>query len=118
MVRNAKTRPFSVRFTDAELRLLRRSSGKAPLGAYIRSKVLEGLNDNCPQQSKIEAARSLSELGASAIAKEIACVRQELQEFRNHIDPSLLTRLESACDDISEMRRNCFKRLGLRKFYH
>jgi len=105
-----KPAPFSLRLTEAEkAKLLRRAKGQ-PLGGYIKGQLFSTKNANI---TKTDAATVLAILGASDLARNMACIAKAAEIGALPVTPELTERLEQACTDISHMRFALIRTLGL-----
>ncbi len=103
--RKAKSKPFSIRLSDAERAQLEREAGSKPLAVYMRSKLLS--ND------KPTMARLLATLGASDLARSMRDLANAASNGTFEESPETLNSLEAACAAIEEMRINLVRALGL-----
>lgn len=104
--RKAKSKPFSIRLTDAERAQLEREAGSKPLAVYMRSKLLS--ND------KPTLARLLASLGASDLSRSMRDIAASARNGSFEETPETLQSLESACVVIEDMRTILLRALGLR----
>ncbi|WP_298307612.1 hypothetical protein [uncultured Erythrobacter sp.] len=104
--RKVKSKPFSIRLSDAERAQLEREAGSKPLAVYMRSKLLS--ND------KPTLARLLAALGASDLARSMRDVAASARNGAFEETPEMLLTLESACAAIEDMRTTLLRALGLR----
>lgn len=106
-----KPAPFSLRLTENEkAKLLRRAKGQS-LGGYIKGQLFSSKNSNI---TKTDAATVLAILGASDLARNIACIAKAAEIGALPVTPELTGQLEQACTDIGRMRLALLCSLGLR----
>lgn len=104
--RKTKSKPFSIRLTDAERKQLEREAGSKPLAVYMRSKLLS--ND------KPTLARLLASLGASDLLRSMRDIAASARNGSFEETPETLLSLEAACAAIEDMRTTLLRALGLR----
>ncbi len=104
--RKTKSKPFSIRLTDAERKQLEREAGSKPLAAYMRSKLLS--ND------KPTIARLLASLGASDLSRSMRDIAASARSGSFEETPETLLSLEAACAAIQDMRATLVRALGLK----
>jgi len=102
----AKSKPFSIRLTDAERKQLERESGSQPLAVYMRSKLLS--------KDKRSLAQLLAALGSSDLARSMRDLASAARNGALEETPQTKLSLEAACLAIEEMRANLIRALGLR----
>lgn len=122
--RRKRPPPFSIRFTDEERTRLEREAGRMALAAYIRHKLLgEDAADRRPQSRRKQrrptidhetVARLLGTLGQSELARSMIAIALAAQSGALPVTPELSDRLDTACDDIAEMRTALIAALGVK----
>lgn len=104
--RKAKSKPFSIRLTDAERDQLEREAGSQPLAVYMRSKLLT--------KDRRSLAQLLAALGSSDLARSMRDLASAARNGALEETPEIKLSLEAACIAIDEMRENLVRALGLR----
>lgn len=108
--RAKKPAPFSLRLTEPEkAKLLHRAKGQ-PLGGYIKTQLF---STNSAGMSKADTATILAILGASDLAKNMACIAKAAEIGALPVTPELVGQLYEACSDIKGMRFALVRSLGL-----
>ncbi len=111
--------PFSIRLSAEERAALERKAGSRPLGAYIRSKLLDG------EESRRKPARTasidyallgqvLGKLGKSEQTTCLFLLAVAAEAERVAMGEEERAALDRACADVREMRALLIKALGLR----
>ena len=106
--------PVSIRFTDDERALLKREAGETALSTYVREKVLGSNAVPRPKryrrkrrEPRLDAqtvAQLLGTLGQSELGRSLLALALAAQSGALPVTPELTGKLESACDDIQEMK--------------
>lgn len=111
--------PFSLRLTTEEKAELLDRAGSMPLGAYIRSRLLE--NEQSPRRTskrpvKDEQAlgRLLGELGKARLANNLNQLAKAAHTGSLPVTRETEQALEEACRDVRWMRDTLIVALGLR----
>jgi hypothetical protein len=111
--------PFSLRLTPEERAQLDRDAGSVPLGAYIRSRLIDGggsprraVRKPAPDQAGL--ARVLAELGRSRLASNLNQLAKAANSGSLPVTPELEAELAAACADIGAMRAALITALGLK----
>lgn len=114
-----ETRPFSMRLTEDERRLLLLRAGRLPLGTYIRDLILaEGMQAKRqrwvnPVKDHDALARVLAGLGQSRIASNLNQLAKAVNFGTLPVTPETERDLSDACSAIAAMRRDLMRALGL-----
>lgn len=115
------SRPFTIRFSQRELALIRQYAPDEPVGRTIRQCVFQVMaSEERTQQStlpasKIEVASFLGSLGVSGIALTLTSIKDELELAGLETDQPVLGELTDSCKDIREMKHACIRYLGVRR---
>lgn len=113
-----RTPPVSIRFTDDERARLASFAGDQPLSRYVRDFVLKGheiaKRKTAPAPERKEMAQLLSVLGRSELAPLLRDTLVAIDEGGLLLEPNTEADLRLACAEISEMRCDLMKALGLR----
>lgn len=118
--RKTRAAPFSLRLSDSERARLALEAAGAPLGAYIRAKVLGGTVPVRTRRSglAVEDRRSLAEglalLGRSRLASNLNQLAHAANIGALPLDPETLADLADAIDAVREVRRLLIAALGLK----
>ena len=118
--RKATSHVISFRVDDAEKSELERSAAGLPLSRYVRERVLSG--DDKPRRSRGQSpikdhealGRVLGALGRSGLADELAMVFEAAEEGRLLLSPETDAALRRAFEDVSFMRDDLIRALGLK----
>lgn len=113
-------RPFTLRLTSDERARLQSEAGGQPLGAYMRARLLEG--DAAPRRmrgqplvkDRQELGQALAKLGASELSTSLATLARAAHSGALPVQPETALALNTACEDVREMRLALFKALGLK----
>jgi len=112
--------PFSLRLTFEERARLEREAGGEPLGAYIRSKLFDGLpspessRSKRPVRDRQALANVLGELGKSRIANNLNQVAKALNTGTLAVTPETEAAIREACAGVVWLRRTLLEALGLK----
>jgi len=114
-----KPKPFSIRLTDDERALIRRKAGNKPLGTYVRDRLL---GDQAAKRTSVRSPRPdyaligkvLAALGPSDLATSICMMAKLAERGSLLVDDDCSASLQSACNDIQEMRLLLIRALGLK----
>lgn len=113
------TRPFSIRLTEDEKRLLLLRAGRLPLGTYIRDLILaEGMQAKRrrlanPVKDHDALARVLACLGQSRVASNLNQLAKAINFGILPVTPQTERDLSEACSAVAAMRRDLMQALGL-----
>lgn len=113
------SKPFSIRFTDDEKRLLLEKAGRVPLGTYIRDCALAGdvqakrLRWNNPVKDHEALARVLAALGQSRLANNLNQLAKAVNIGVLPVTPETEDEISKACAAVVAMRRDLMGALGL-----
>lgn len=111
--------PFSIRLSADERSMLERKAGNKPLSGYIREQLLRDQTTTrkkvqSPKPDYVLLGKILAALGPSDLATSI-CMMAKLAEHGSLlVDDDCAKSLQSACDNIQEMRRSLIHALGLK----
>lgn len=106
--------PLSIRFTRDERARLEREAGDTALSTYVREKVLG--SNAAPRARRYRRKRRephfdaqvvaelLGTLGQSELGRSMLALALAAQSGALPVTPELTGKLESACDDIQEMK--------------
>lgn len=114
-----ETKPFSIRLTEAERRLLVDRAGRLPLGTYIRDLILSADNQEPrqrwanPVKDHEALGRVLAALGQSRIANNLNQLAKAVNIGALPVSPEVEADLTEACLAVKDMRRNLIAALGL-----
>jgi hypothetical protein len=117
----AAARPFSIRLTDEERRLLAARAGVQPLGAYVRNVILDDAFQ-APRQRMRRAptpvrdhealARVLAALGQSRLSSNLNQLAKAVNIGALPVTPETEQEISDACIAISTIRRDLMRALG------
>jgi len=116
---NAK--PFSLRLTDEEKRLLLKRAGKLPLGTYVRGLILEDAartprrrarRTRTPVKDHESLARVLAALGQSRIANNLNQLAKAVNIGVLPVTPETERDIDEACAAVIAMRGDLMNALG------
>ena len=112
-------RPFSIRLTEDERRLLLERCGRQPLATYLRDLML-GEASQAPRQrsaGKVQdgeaLARVLAALGQSRIASNLNQLAKAVNIGVLPVTPETERQIGEACSAIIAMRRDLMHALGI-----
>lgn len=113
-----ETRPFSIRLTEAEKRLLLERAGRVPLGAYIRNALLSG-EAQAKRRRVANAvaddaalARVLAMLGQSRLSNNLNQLAKAVNIGALPVTPETEAEIAEACRAVSAMRGDLVRALG------
>ncbi len=115
-----RTAPFSIRLSDADRARLAVEAAGAPLGAYIKAKLLGSVvverkrRKGLSIQDREALAQALALLGRSHLSSNLAQIAQALNTGIWPITPETEAELFDALQDVRLMRRLLFSALGYR----
>lgn len=117
--RRPETRNFCLRLTDAEKRLLLERAGRLPLGAFIRSVLLDEKatkrrQSRNPLADDTALARVLAGLGQSRLANNLNQLAKAVNIGALPVTPETESEIVSACSDVAAMRQDLIRALGLK----
>ena len=111
--------PFSLRLSAAEKAELLRRAGNIPLGAYIRSCLLDG--EEQPRRSRRQPvkdeqalAKVLGELGKAKLANNLNQLAKAANLGSLPVGPETEQAIAEACQEVRRMRETLMVALGLR----
>jgi len=110
--------PFSLRLTAEEKAELLRRAGKTPLGAYIRSRLLDGTEtkrraSRRPVQDEQALARLLGELGKAKLANNLNQLAKAAHTGTLPLSADTVQAITDSCRDVRWMRDTLVTTLGL-----
>lgn len=117
-----KTKPFSIRLTDGEKRLLLDRAGQLPLGVYVRQLILEQAAQaprrrqrrvRTPVQDHDALARVLAALGQSRIANNLNQLAKAVNIGALPVSLEAEQDINEGCAAVIAMRRDLMRALGL-----
>lgn len=112
--------PFSIRLSDADRTRLAVEAAGAPLGAYIKAKLLGSVvverkrRKGLSIQDREALAQALALLGRSHLSSNLAQIAQGLNTGIWPVTPETEAELIAAVQDVRLMRRLLFSALGYR----
>lgn len=118
--RRKRTPPVSIRFSDDERDLLSPFAGNLPLSTYVRAYVVKAHEGKKPRRRQVSkadpklAAQLLSALGRSELAPLLRDALSAVDAGKLNLDWRIEADLRVACAEISAVRRELMKALGLR----
>ena len=117
----AVAKPFSIRLTDDEKRMLLDRAGKLPLSTYVRNLILEEAaraprqrtrRTRRPIKDHETAARVLAALGQSRIANNLNQLAKAVNIGVLPVTPETESDIGEACAAVIAMRRDLMGVLG------
>lgn len=113
-----KTKPFCIRLTDPERKLLLARAGRLPLGTYIRDVVLADqaqTRRRClnPVKDAEALARVLAALGQSRLANNLNQLAKAVNVGALPVMPQTEAEISEACAAVMTMRQDLMRALGL-----
>lgn len=116
--RKAYPPPFSLRLTAEERVRLDHDAGNVPLGAYIRSRLFDGLpprpvNSRRPARDDKLLAQLLGAFGQSRIANNLNQLAHAANCGSLLLTPEGEASLRASCDAVTLIRRHLMTALGL-----
>ena len=113
--------PYSLRLSAAERSYLENKSGDMSVHAYIRARIFD---DDAPLPSKRKTPRVtdmqalskvLGALGRSNVSNNLNQIAKAIHNGRLNVADNILTDLNAACTEISMMRLDLIRALGLKE---
>lgn len=113
------TKPFSLRLTPEERAYLEQKAGTRPLGAYIRTRLLDGRAEKRRPQRKPKVdeqkiALVLAELGRSRLSNNLNQLAKAVHTGTLGVPQDVERELLTACRAVSAMRDTLITALGLK----
>lgn len=114
-----ETRPFSIRLTADEKRLLVERAGRVPLGTYIRDAVLSGdaqakrRRQASPIRDHEALGRVLAALGQSRLSSNLNQLAKAVNIGALPVTPETEAEISDACAAVAAMRGDLVRALGL-----
>lgn len=117
--RKKRNPPFSLRLTEAERARLSMEAAGAPLGAYIKSKLLERTSErqrrsDRPITDRAALARALGLLGQGELAANLRALADAVATGSLPVTPETESLLVASMLDIAEIRCLLVTALGLK----
>lgn len=118
----AAARPFSIRLTEEEKRLLLERAGRRPLGSYVRELILaeasraprrKARRAKAPVKDHEALARVLAALGQSRVSNNLNQLAKAVNIGVLPVTPETEAYLGEACAAVICMRRSLMRALGL-----
>ncbi len=115
--KKATPSPFSLRLTFEERAVLEEAAEDMPLGAYIRSQVLQGKETHRRRKSRRPIkdqqafGQVLGELGKSRIANNLNQLAKAVNTDTLPVTPDTEKAIRDACADVQYMRAMLMKAL-------
>jgi len=111
--------PFSIRLSEEERAYLERKAGNKPLGAYIRSRLLEDAEasrkpSRAPSMDYALLGKILGLLGKSELASRLCLLAVATEAGRIALAEEEREALLEACADMHEVRALLVASLGLK----
>lgn len=112
--------PFSIRLTPDERERLERAAAGAPLGTYIRSRILDGQARRrkvrrAPVADQAALARVLAQLGQSRLGNNLNQLARAANMGALIVTPDVTAEFKDACAAVAAMRQDLMKALGLKE---
>jgi hypothetical protein len=109
--------PFSLRLTAEERAKLDASAGDMPLGAYIRSRLLDTSSPHRRKMRRPDVDRSLLkklmlELGRQRFSSNLNRIMKAIETGDLETDDKLEMQLRSLRSDLQQLRRHIRKAMG------
>lgn len=114
----AAAKPFSVRLTEDERRLLLERADKLPLGVFIRDLILADISQTLrrrvanPIKDHEALARVLAAFGQSRIANNLNQLAKAVNTGSLPVTPETEAELKEACREVSALRDELLRALG------
>lgn len=117
--RAPRTRPIPIRFTEAELAILRERAGKLPLSTYMRQELLgsqidKGRRQRHPKVNQKEIAALLAALGQSRLSSNLNQLARAANIGVVDVSDDVEKQLQEASMAVLAMREALMIALGLR----
>lgn len=119
-VKTKRPAPFCLRLSDEERAYLKRKAGSRPLGAYVRSQLLDGKKikqrkaSRAPSVDHALLAQLLGMLGKSQQVSCLFLLALAEEKKRLTLPEEDSAALRQACADVREMRLLLITALGLK----
>lgn len=114
--------PFSLRLSDAERARLAGEAGGAPLGSYIKAKLLGGAalpvrvrRSGLPVEDRQALGQALALLGASRMGPNLDQLAHAAKSGSLVVTAETLHKIDQALADIRDIRRLLLSALGLKE---
>lgn len=120
-VKSKRPAPYSLRLSDAERQYLEKKSGDMSLHGYIRARILD---DDAPIPSKRKEPRVsdmqalskvLGALGRSNVSNNLNQIAKAIHNGTLNVSDEVFADLSAACTEISDMRHDLIRALGLKE---
>ncbi|MBB4305724.1 hypothetical protein GGD81_004806 [Rhodobium orientis] len=123
--RKPVAKPFSIRLSDDERKMLLREAGKVSLASHIRRKLFgetasprrgkrPSRKQQRPSTDKALLAQVLAALGRSELARSLQDIAKAARMGALPVTPELVDELHCACAEIRTMRDALMEALGIR----
>jgi hypothetical protein len=116
--RKAKPAPFSIRLSDAERSRLAHEAAGAPLGTYIKAKLLGPAAPNARRSvgiaDRVALAQVLAMLGRSRLASNLNQLAHAANSGSLPFTPEIEAELRASLRDVREIRRLLITSLGMK----
>lgn len=114
-----RTRPIPIRFTEAELAILRKKAGKLPLSTYMRQELLGRKVDKRravrqPKVNQKEYAVLLASLGNSRLSSNLNQIAKAINTGTLDVSQDVEQQLKDAAMAVQAMRETLLYALGMR----
>ncbi len=120
-----KTKPFSIRLTEAERADLKRRADGQALGEFMRALLFgdkprkssdkKVRRPKSPSIDQTTAARALALLGKAEFARNLSALANAARNGVLHVTPETEAAILQACRDIAQMRSILMAALGVRE---
>ena len=112
-----RSRPFSIRLTDAEREALKMAAGTKPVGSFVREKLLDTVAPRKatrrPASDTAMLGKILATLGRSGLSTSLADLGAAARLGTIVITPETEASILAVCADIQEVKRMLVRGLGL-----
>lgn len=117
-VRRRAPPPFSLRLSAEERAQLEQAAAGAPLGAFIKAKLFDGIlparkaRKAAPVKDQAALAQLLGMLGAMRLTSNLGEIAKAAQIGALPVSPETLAELEKACAAVVAMKTELMRALG------
>ena len=111
------TRPFSIRLSKTERQLLEQEAGAQSLGTYVRARLLDGVarhRTGTAPKDTAAISQVLGKLGRLQLSSNFADLVIAARAGAIAMTPELERELQTACQDVREMRDLLMRALGFK----
>jgi hypothetical protein len=112
-----KALPFSIRLSEAEKASLRAQAGRVPLGAFIRSRILDTpirTSQRAPVKNTESLSQLLAKLGQSHLANNLNQLAKAANFGSLPVTEETEAELRQACKEVVAMRILLMQALGMK----